>query len=90
MVSEPNHPRIHKGLLALLMLVLVFAAFVTGSLPAAQAQGTATIGTNFNSSFNSNHNGWTPVYGPWALAGSAYYTSSGAASYMSSIKHRRV
>ncbi len=87
MHSEPNQPRIQKSILTILILVLLLSAIVSASLPAVHAQGEATVGTNFNSTFNTNHSGWTPVHGTWSLVSSAYYSSPGISNFLSSIQH---
>ena len=48
---------------------------------------TQVIGNNFNNSFNTSSSGWSAVYGPWALASSAYYRSTGVANMGASAKH---
>ncbi len=45
------------------------------------------IPSDFNSTFNTSSNGWTPVSGSWVLASSAYYTTLGITSLVSSIQH---
>jgi hypothetical protein len=45
------------------------------------------IAADFNSQFTSDHNGWSPVSGSWALAGSATYQTHGVDGKYSSIKH---
>ncbi len=87
MLSAPNHPGIQKSILCVLLLFVLIANFVTIRLPAAYAQAAESAGTNFTSTFNANHNGWTPVSGSWALAGSAYYVSHGISGRWSSISH---
>jgi hypothetical protein len=47
---------------------------------------TQVIGNNFNNSFNTSASGWSAVYGPWALASSAYYRSTGVANMGASAK----
>ncbi len=45
------------------------------------------VSADFSSNFNSTALGWLPVYGKWALAQSAYYTTAGTVDVLSSIKH---
>ena len=48
---------------------------------------TQVIGNDFNNSFNASASGWSAVYGPWALASSAYYRSTGVPNMGASAKH---
>ena len=45
------------------------------------------IGNNFNSSFNTNSNGWQSVFGRWSLSQSMYFKTTGAANKGTSIRH---
>ncbi len=87
MNNKLYHNNIGNGILVTLMLFVLLGTVLTGSLPAARAMGEAVKGTNFNSNFNTNHSGWTPVIGKWVSVNSAYYKSSGVANVLSSIKH---
>ena len=77
-----------SGLVLLIMIALV-AAFLPGATPRAQAQaGDPSVpeaaGVSFNSSFNSNHNGWSPIAGTWTLGG-GYYQGPGVKGKWGSI-----
>ncbi len=45
------------------------------------------IANNFNSTFNANATGWSPVSGTWSLVGSAYYKTDGLANLFATAKH---
>src|SRR5512143_1491461 len=80
-----------------LAAISVLAILLTGALVAvgpnaARAQGGAetpalVVGTSFNSSFNADHNGWTPVFGTWKLVQSKYYRTLAPFNETASIKH---
>lgn len=87
MRSLSQHLLLRKAFLLILALILMSATLMTASVPAAYAQNALATGGNFSSNFNTNHAGWTPVYGTWYHANSAYYVSNGSANKLSSIKH---
>jgi hypothetical protein len=47
----------------------------------------AKAATGFNSQFNGDASGWTPVYGSWSIKNSKFYTTAGTTSTSNSTKH---
>jgi hypothetical protein len=70
-----------------LLLILLLASSAAVSAAAPVPTGGARAGTDFNSSFNVHHNGWTLVSGSWEHVASAVFYTAGTAGERASIVH---
>jgi hypothetical protein len=76
------------GLLSIyIVLIAVLTAPFTVLAAAPSSAHNVTLGSNFNSTFNTTAAGWARITGPWSLVSSAYYSTYGASFVWSSIAH---
>ena len=87
MISIFHRMRIQSKTFMTLLLIALLATFIADGPLSARAQSAVVVAPGFNSQFNGNHYGWTPVNGAWALAPSGSYWTGGLANAVTSIKH---